>query len=128
MDLFKARQIIAALADGTDPRSGEAFDVASPLESCDVVRALHVALAAIDRGIDRGNASQSPANAGKPWRHDDDQRLVRRFDSGQPVTEIASALQRTPVSIAARLVRLGKLPNRQAAFGAEGAPPRQFRN
>jgi hypothetical protein len=66
----------------------------------------------------RERTSALPSNAGKPWRDEDDQELTELFDSGQAVGDIAKAVQRTRGSIASRLVRLGKVSDRQSAFVA----------
>jgi hypothetical protein len=119
MDLASARRIVEALADGVDPRTGEVLNPGSPLESADVVRALHVALAAIDNQVrNRERVSALASNAGKPWDDEDDRELAELFDSGRPVADIATVFQRTHGSIASRLVRLGKARDRQSAFVA----------
>jgi hypothetical protein len=57
----------------------------SPLESPEVIHALHVAVAAIDGQIRKNDRTSSlPDNAGKPWRDQDDDELVQSFDSGAP--------------------------------------------
>lgn len=119
MELLTARQILEALADGVDPRTGQVLDSGSPIESAQVVRALHLAIAAIDREARKQERSSSlPINAGKAWAVEQDQALARLFDSGGTVTAIAKELHRTRGSIASRLVRLGKVPDRQSAFVA----------
>jgi hypothetical protein len=124
MDLTAARRIIEALADGVDPRTGEVLPSGSPIDCTGVVRALHVALAAIDALVrKRERTSALPDNAGKPWRDEDDAELTEMFDSGQPVVIIARSFQRTRGSIASRLVRLGKVSDRQSAFVAHLHPP-----
>jgi hypothetical protein len=119
MDVGTAKRIVEALADGVDPRTGEVLEPGSPLESPEVIRALHVALDGLNQQIRQQNRSASlPPNAGKAWRDEDDQELTRLFDSGRNVATIASLFQRTRGSIASRLVRLGKVPDRQSAFVA----------
>lgn len=123
MDTTTARRIIEALADGVDPRTGELIPSGSPIDCTDVVRALHVALAALDDQLrKRERTSSLPDNAGKPWREEHDAELVRFFDAGRPVEDIAAAFHRTRGSIASRLVRLGKVPDRQSAFVANLHP------
>jgi hypothetical protein len=119
MDLATARRIIEALADGVDPRTGEVLNPGSPIESAEVVRALHVACSAIDQEVRRHErSSKLPANDGRPWSRKDDQTVTDLFDSGRPVVDIAGTFQRTRGSIASRLVILGKVPDRQSAFVA----------
>lgn len=119
MDDTTARRIIEALADGVDPLTSEVLPPGSPMESAQVVRALHVALSAIDQQIRRRERSSAlPPNAGKPWRSDDDHELAAQFDGGQSVADIARNFARTRGSIASRLVRLGKASDRQSALAA----------
>ena len=119
MDSATARKIIEALADGVDPRTGEVLNPGSPIESSEVVRALHVALTAIDHEARRRERKSAlPSNAGKSWSTAEDQALGDLFDSGRSVTDIAKRFQRTRGSIASRLVMLGKAPDRQSAFVA----------
>jgi len=119
MDLAKAKRTIEALADGVDPRTGEVLNPGSPIESVEVVRALHIACTAIDHEVRKRNRKSAlPTNAGRPWNIEDDQTLGDIFDSGRPVADIAKTFQRTRGSIASRLVRLGKAPDRQSAFVA----------
>jgi hypothetical protein len=109
MDLATVKRIIEALADGVDPRT----------ESAEVLRALHVAAAAIEQEIrKRERDSALPPNASRPWNIDDDNTLGDLFDSGRPVEDIAKTLQRTRGSVASRLVMLGKVPDRQSPFVA----------
>lgn len=117
MDPPTAKRIIEALADGVDPRTGKVLDPGSPIESGDVVRALHVALAAVGREVQRRERNSAlPPNAGKPWNSKDDKALGELFDSGKPVADIARTFQRTQGSIASRLVRLGKATDRDSVF------------
>ena len=119
MDLTTTKQILEALADGVDPRTGEVLDPGSPLESAQVVRALHIAVVAIDSQMrKRDRSSRLPSNAGKSWTTEDDHELGDLFDSGRTVADIATTFQRTRGSIASRLVRLGKVADRQSAFVA----------
>lgn len=118
-DLLTARTIIEALSDGVDPRSGDLLAPGSPIDSSDVIRALHAAITAIDCEMRRrGRRAVLPPQAGKPWPLEDDQKLAELFDSGQPVSAIAKAFQRTRGAIASRLVRLEKVSDRQSAFVA----------
>jgi hypothetical protein len=119
MDLTTTRHILEALADGVAPRTGEVLDPGSPIESAQVVRALHIAVVAIDSQMrKRDRSSRLPSNAGKSWTTEYDQELGDLFDSGRTVADIATSFQRTRGSIASRLVRLGKVADRQSAFVA----------
>jgi hypothetical protein len=109
MDDTQAHKIISALADGCDPTTGEKIE-ASVLQHGDVIRALHVAVRALEtRTRGRGSRVRTPANAGKPWTEEEDRKLLGLFDAGQSVTQLAHAHDRTPAGIHARLVRHGRL-------------------
>jgi len=118
MEAVTARHIIEALADGLDPTTGEGLAPGSPIESPVVIRALHVALDALDHQIKmRERGAAAPSNAGKSWSPDEDTALAEAFDAGERLADIASRFGRTEESIAARLVRIGKVPDRQTARG-----------
>ncbi len=113
MDLEHAREILAALADGIDPISGE---VLPPEDSCntpEVIRALHTVLGEtrITRIIKKEGSIERPffENAGKPWTQEDDETLCTMFDEGSTRAEMSRYMKRTSGAIAARLVRLGKI-------------------
>jgi hypothetical protein len=74
MDETQARKIISVLADGCDPMTGEKLE--SPvLQHGDVIRALHVAVRALEARIKgRGSRARTPANAGKPWTEEEDRK------------------------------------------------------
>lgn len=119
MDLSTAHRIVEALADGVDPRTGEVLQSGSPLESPEVIRALHVALAAVHKQISaRMRKSALPSNAGHSWSAEDDLKLADLFDGGETVANLSTIFLRTRGGIASRLVRLGKVPDRQTAFVA----------
>ena len=100
------------------PEPEKRFNPGSPIESSEVIRALHAALAAIDKPGTEGGGANLPAltTAGKAWNTEEDQALGDQFDSGRSVGDIAKSFQRTRGSIASRLVTLGKVPDRQSAF------------
>ena len=120
MDVVAARRVIQALADGVDPSSGEPVAPDSVLETPAVIRALHTALAALDAQIRPGLRAEEaggerPAKAGRPWHFEDDCALAAAFDAREPIASIAQALGRTEDAIAARLVRIGRVPDRESA-------------
>jgi hypothetical protein len=109
MDDTQAHKIICALADGSDPTTGEKLE-GSVLQHGDVIRALHFAARALEsRSKARAIRARIPANAGKPWSEQEDRELLERFDAGQSVAQLAQAHDRTPAGIHARLVRHGRL-------------------
>ena len=48
MDDSKALAVVSALADGVNPYTGEVFEPDSPYQSADVVRALYIAVRALE--------------------------------------------------------------------------------
>src|SRR3979411_2326718 len=77
MEKAAALKILQQLADGTDPHTGKAFGADSPYQHPDTVRALFVALRALDApaaatapaGKQRtaAPAENAPSHSGKPW-------------------------------------------------------------
>ena len=112
MDDSKALGIVSALANGVNPLTGEGFDVDSPYQAADVIRALYVAVRALETAARFKTRARSrmPANAGKPWSEPEDRDLLQKFDEGSSVVELARAHDRTPAGIQARLERHGRLP------------------
>jgi hypothetical protein len=111
MDDTQAHKIISALADGCDPTTGEKVE-GSVLQHGDVIRALHLAVRALEantRSKARSSRARVPANAGKPWTEEEDRELLEKFDAGQTVAQLAQAHDRTAAGIHARLVRHGRL-------------------
>ncbi len=112
MDDNKALAIVSALANGVNPQTGEMFEADSPYQSADVIRALYVAVRALEmtnRTKTRNSRSRLPANAGKPWSEQEDRELLDRFDSGMTVPQLAQAHDRTLAGIQARLERHGRM-------------------
>jgi hypothetical protein len=117
MEKAAALKILQQLADGTDPHTGKAFGADSPYQHPDTVRALFVALRALDApaaapaaGKQRAAAAESaPTNSGKPWSDDEDKALAAAFDAGKQILELATAHQRSRFAIEVRLAKLGKI-------------------
>lgn len=109
MDIVRAKEIISALAEGIDPTTGEVLPDNSICNKGEIVRAFYAILNSLDEKKPKKNM---PANAGKPWTGEDEDLLVHLYRSGTPKREICKALQRTESGIAARLVRLGIIENR----------------
>jgi hypothetical protein len=109
MEEDKARTIVAALANGVDPGTGIALAADSVFQSPDVVRALMCAMRALEASGSRRDRSDLPANAGKPWSSEEDERLLAEFDAGRSLREMAGLHARTVAGVEARLERLGRL-------------------
>jgi hypothetical protein len=123
MDDQKALSIVSALANGVNPLTGEVFPADSAYQSPDVVRALFVAVRALQGG---GAAAPSTAppealrsrtqtrnNVGKPWTEDEDRRLLTEFERGCSPRELAAVLGRSLAGIEARLERHGRIQPQQ---------------
>lgn len=127
MDDNKALAIVSALANGVNPRTGEMFEVDSPYQSADVIRALYVAVRALEmsnRSKVRNNRARMPANAGKPWTEQEDRELLERFDNGMSVPQLAQAHDRTLAGVQARLERHGRLQGQGLQWrGRSGSAP-----
>lgn len=114
MEKAAALKILQQLADGTDPHTGNAFGADSPYQHPDTVRALFVALRALDAPAATGKqraatAENAPSNSGKPWSDDEDKALAAAFDAGKQILELATAHQRSRFAIEVRLAKLGKI-------------------
>ncbi len=72
------------------------------------------ALACESHGIELPPAFQK--QAGNPWLPHDDRVLLSEFEAVIDIRDIARTLGRTHRALAARLVRLGRIQNREAAY------------
>ena len=123
MEDARALTIVTALASGVNPLTGELFAADSPYQSPDVIRALYIAVRALEaagRRRTRGPGAAS-SNAGKPWSDAEDRQLLSAFDNGQPLAELAQTHGRTRGGIQARLIRHGRLtPEGDRPIGGPG--------
>jgi len=111
MDEAIATKLIETLATGVDPLTGEAFDPDNPCQHPEVVRALCLAVRALDERRQRLERQKAlPANVGKPWSNEEDALLVEGFHAGKKLGELAIEHQRTSAGIQARLEKLGLVP------------------
>ncbi len=115
MNQEQARTLIAALADGFDPDTGDALPVDSVCQRPAVIRALYLAAQALAAGgaMAAAPARELPRQAGKPWSQEEDEALAAAFKAGSSAGELAEAHCRTRGAIAARLVRLGLIEERK---------------
>ena len=110
MTLEKTVEILKLLADGIDPKTREVLPKQSPYHQVETVRALHTALETLEKISKKTNKLRMlPDNAGKPWENDEDEQLVKEFDSGENIREIARIHKRTTGAILSRLEKLGKM-------------------
>jgi hypothetical protein len=122
MDTSEAARVLEALAEGVDPSTGEVFTPDSPYQNPQVIRALFLAIRALEgKREDKQSKRNFPENAGKAWDASEDELLCKRFDAGTSVSQMAREHKRTEGAIRARLVRLGKINERSMADAAAAA-------
>ena len=109
MDEARALNIVTALANGVNPQTGEVFPGDSPYQSAEVVRALFIAVRALQALLGMRRRPDAPANAGKPWSDVEDETLLNAFDRGTPLAVLAQNHARTTMGIQARLEKHGRL-------------------
>jgi hypothetical protein len=123
MELQIARQIIATLAQGIHPVTGEVMPEDSPYNAPPVIRALHAVSQALEAGEPARPRRAQPPNAGKAWTGQEDAALETAFDAGVAVRQVAQELGRTPFAVEQRLVKLGKIaaPSGGGRYGSSVA-------
>jgi hypothetical protein len=100
MNTEKSLEIIQALANGIDPHTGEEYSADSPYQHPQTVRALFLAIDSMERSKKADERMKRlPGNAGKAWAEEEDQRLVKAFDSGKTYKQLAEEHERTESSI-----------------------------
>jgi ATP-dependent exoDNAse (exonuclease V) beta subunit len=62
----------------------------------------------------QANSDGAPARHGAAWSADEDDRLRKMFLAGEAIAALAAAHQRKKGAIAARLMKLGLIPDREA--------------
>ena len=105
MDIQRAKEPLATLADGIDPFTGEILPDGHTRDKGELVWALNRAVEELSRRQKR----PLPENNGKPWTEELDQELCRLFDGGMRKSELSAHFGRTSGAIVARLERLGRL-------------------
>jgi hypothetical protein len=110
MEVSEALKIIRLLSEGIDPETGEVLENESTFNKPQVIRALAVAVNAMERVHKiESRKGTLPDNAGKAWTTEEDNELVKAFEKDESINELAIRHSRTIGAISARLVRLGKL-------------------
>jgi len=110
METSRALEIIRALSDGVDPYTGEVFGEDSPYQKADTVRALFVAVNALERAEALARRRKAvPERAGLPWDDEEDALLTKGFEKGASVKDLAAQHKRTLGAIKSRLSKLGKI-------------------
>lgn len=79
MELSKAIKIVRLLSEGIDPETGEVLERENIFNNPQVVRALFVAVNALER-VEKIESRKSnlPSNAGKAWTAEEDKSLIHR--------------------------------------------------
>lgn len=111
MDYTHAKEILAMLADGVNPTTGELLSENDTCNQPDIIRALHVAVMELEKAEKRASKAL-PENSGKPWTPEDEDALLRMYRQGASKKELCEYFKRTSGGIAARLVRLGVIQSR----------------
>lgn len=108
-----ALPIIQTLADGIDPIAGGALSDQNPFNQPDVIRALFGAAQALARITDPAFPKQARenrvANSGKASAPVEDERLLKAFEAGIDVKELAVQHRRTTGAIKSSLVKRGRV-------------------
>ena len=112
MELQIAREIINVLAQGIHPVTGEVMPADSPYNEPPVIRALFAVSQALEHCDVPKPRREMPANAGKTWSGEEDDKLLAAFDAGKQIKQMALELGRSRVAVEARLVKLGKIEGR----------------
>ena len=111
MDIEYAKELLTVLSDGVNPLTGEVLVAEDSCNQIEIVRALNIVLRTLDRQSQK-ESKTLPENAGKPWVKEDEEILCRMFDTGCTKEEICNYFKRSAGAIAARLVKLGKISER----------------
>lgn len=102
--------LLAMLAEGVDPVTGEVLPSEHLLQHPRIVRALLHSVHALERQRKVAKRGVTlPGNAGARWTKQKDADFVSAFDAATSVPEIARKHGRTKGAITSRLVRLGKI-------------------
>ena len=107
MEVDQAKEVLLLMSDGVNPLTGEILPKDDLCNQPDIIRALHTAVAALEKA--NKPKPPLPKNAGKPWSVEDDATLCQMYDSGVSTAELAERFQRTTGAISSRLMRLGKM-------------------
>lgn len=113
MQLSRAKEILSVLADGINPITGELLPDDSVCNEPEVIRAFCCILANLEKEQKQTFNSARPFNSGKPWLPEDDTALREMYAAGCGNDEICAHFGRSVRSIAARLVRLGVIAQRE---------------
>jgi hypothetical protein len=110
MDPAAAKATLKSLVEGVDPVTGDPIPTTLVLHHAVVIRSLLCALAALEADeVRTRRRARLPRNTGRPWRQTDDAQVLKAFQGGEPLAQIAADQQRSLASVESRLERLGAL-------------------
>jgi len=116
MEFTEAKNLVSALANGTDPVTGEILPAKSPYNEPTVIRALFTVLNSSngkatrkspEEKMEENLAAGRPRNAGLPWTDDLRVELAEKFQGGTTLQELARHFERTNGAILSELARQG---------------------
>lgn len=115
MTIEHAKEILKALADGTNPVTGEILAKEDSCNQPDVIRALYTAVEHLNLSEQKSKNRNPnlPENAGKPWTEQEEELLCDMFRNGNSIREIADYFKRTRGSISSRLEKFGLITRYQ---------------
>lgn len=111
MTLADAKQVLGLLAQGLNPKTGHVLPEDNPVHSPDVIRALNMAVMALDKTVEKPlrPKMEGASKAGQSWSPEEDEQLLSAFDAGSDVPALAKAHERSRGGITSRLIRHGRL-------------------
>lgn len=132
----KAQKILEQLAAGKDPKSGRNLPAGGPLNTGDVVRALHIGVMALrpqePTAVVAKDTRRRPADtkqdtdaarAGKRWTPAEVAAVVTAYDKGISIIALARLHERSRYAVAARLVAEGRDGKLSEVFQADDLEP-----
>lgn len=108
MPKSETHRILCALIAGRDPRSTQRLPGGSILHTPDVLRALLLAVNALEAAAARERRRAAlPPNVGREWTHSEDAALRLELAGEVPITAIASRHGRSIRAIELRVRKMG---------------------
>lgn len=101
MEHEEAKKVLELLAKGISPETGELLANDGPFNEPRVIRALYFALGLFGSTKGPAESKNPPAQAGKPWPPEEDERLLKSFDSAKAL----GSLQKRTVAPAEQSTR-----------------------
>ena len=108
MPKSETHRVLCALVAGRDPRSTQRLPGGSILHTPDVLRALLLAVNALEAAAARERRRAAlPPNVGREWTHSEDAALRLELAGEVPITAIASRHGRSIRAIELRVRKMG---------------------